>query len=271
MTEVVAGDAVLEVERAGDGPVVLVTPTALVADEPAPLAHALRSSYDVVRYRRRGYGRSRPRTPSATAPKPSIVAEAADVPALMDALGLESAHVVGASFGAAIAWETAARYPDRVASLTLFEPPPVFAPEAAGPFRAANADLRARGTAAGPSLAADEFLDALSGPGWRDEHERALPGSVRAVHRDAATFFEVDIPALLAWDVTEEDARRVRAPVLLLRGSATGLWFEAGDATLRRWFRSATAEVIEGAAHGALLTHPGAVADAVSRHVRRHA
>ena len=41
----------------------------------------------------------------------------ADVVGLMDSLGLQSAHLVGASMGGAIAQETALRYPDRVRTL----------------------------------------------------------------------------------------------------------------------------------------------------------
>lgn len=67
---------------------------------------------------RRGYGRS----PSA--PKPYTVAgEARDVLQALDAQSVESAHVVGHSYGALIALEVAAQAPERVLSLHLIEPP----------------------------------------------------------------------------------------------------------------------------------------------------
>ena len=43
---------------------------------------------------------------------------AADTVGLMDALGLDSAHLVGASLGGMIAQTMAIEYPDRVRSLT---------------------------------------------------------------------------------------------------------------------------------------------------------
>ena len=47
----------------------------------------------------------------------------ADVLALMDAAGLESAHVVGHDWGAAVGWALGAWYPDRVRTLTALSVP----------------------------------------------------------------------------------------------------------------------------------------------------
>jgi len=46
-----------------------------------------------------------------------------DVLALLDAAGLTSAHVVGHDWGGAVAWLLAARYPERVRSLTVLSTP----------------------------------------------------------------------------------------------------------------------------------------------------
>jgi pimeloyl-ACP methyl ester carboxylesterase len=47
----------------------------------------------------------------------------ADVLALMDAAGLESAHVVGHDWGGMVAWALAAWHPDRVRTLTVLSVP----------------------------------------------------------------------------------------------------------------------------------------------------
>jgi pimeloyl-ACP methyl ester carboxylesterase len=77
----------------------------------APLAAA---GYDVVRYDMRGYGRSLP----ATEPH-SLVADAL---AVLDAAGVDAAHFVGLSQGAATGVDTALAHPGRVRSLTLVAP-----------------------------------------------------------------------------------------------------------------------------------------------------
>ncbi|MFC8192370.1 alpha/beta fold hydrolase [Cellulomonas sp. NPDC057328] len=56
--------------------------------------------------------------------RPYVVPElVADVVALLDAAGVEAAHVVGHDWGGAVAWAVAAREPDRTASLTALGTP----------------------------------------------------------------------------------------------------------------------------------------------------
>jgi pimeloyl-ACP methyl ester carboxylesterase len=74
----------------------------------------LKDRYAVTTFDNRGVGRSS--TPDGPF---RIVDFAADTVALMDALDVESAHVVGSSMGGAIAQELALAHPDRVRSLVL--------------------------------------------------------------------------------------------------------------------------------------------------------
>ena len=73
----------------------------------------------------RGFGQS-----SRPADKDSytLSASVADVAAVLDALGVQTAHVVGHDWGAAVAWLTAMYLPDRVRTLTAISVPHPLAP-----------------------------------------------------------------------------------------------------------------------------------------------
>lgn len=75
----------------------------------------LTAEHDVVRLDLRGFGDSTSR-PAAT------IAHVDDVASMLDELGVERCHVVGASLGAGVAVELALAHPDRVASLILAPP-----------------------------------------------------------------------------------------------------------------------------------------------------
>jgi 3-oxoadipate enol-lactonase len=79
-----------------------------------PFLEALEGDFDVVAYDHRGVGRSSRVTDPFT-----IVELADDAAALLDALGWDSAHVVGISMGGMVAQELALRHPERLRTLTL--------------------------------------------------------------------------------------------------------------------------------------------------------
>jgi pimeloyl-ACP methyl ester carboxylesterase len=106
-------------ERAGEGePLLLVqgmSGTHLSWGEPFP--QALRAGgVQTIAYDHRGVGHS-DRVESV---EPFTIAELADdAAALLDALGVESAHVLGVSMGGMVAQELALRHPARLRTLTL--------------------------------------------------------------------------------------------------------------------------------------------------------
>jgi pimeloyl-ACP methyl ester carboxylesterase len=171
-------DARLEVADWGSGEPVVFIQTALTADELRPLAtDPALEGFRKVLYHRRGYAGSSP----VDGPG-SIAADATDCAALLDALGIDGAHVVGLSYSGAIALQLAADAPQRVRSLTLIEPPPVHTP-GSEQFRAANDRLVATREEHGPQPALDEFLTIVIGSGWQQVAERELPGSASQMRR----------------------------------------------------------------------------------------
>lgn len=252
------GDAVLEVTDIGAGEPVVFAQTALTADELLPVAHATADAgYRCIVYQRRGYAGSSP----VIGPG-SINRDAADCAALLTALRIERAHVVGVSYSGAVGLQVAADEPHRVRSLTVIEPPPVHVPSTPE-FRAANDRLIDTRQALGPWAALDEFLTMVIGPNWLADVERALPGSAAQMERDTTTFFDTDLPALFTWDFGAADARRIGCPVLHIGGSASGPWFAEVREQILQWLPDATDVVIDGADHSLCLTHSDAVAAAL--------
>jgi pimeloyl-ACP methyl ester carboxylesterase len=111
-----AGGIELHYERAGSGePLLLIqgmSGTHVAWGQ--PFRSALEAEFDCIAFDNRGVGLS------ADVTEPFTIAEmAADAAALLDALEIESAHVLGISMGGMIAQELALAHPGRLCSLTI--------------------------------------------------------------------------------------------------------------------------------------------------------
>jgi 3-oxoadipate enol-lactonase len=106
----------LHYERAGEGePLLLIQ--GMSANHKAwgqAFSSGLERNFEVIAFDNRGMGLSRPVTEAF-----SIAEMAADTAALLDALEIESAHVLGISMGGMIAQELALANPGKLRSLTL--------------------------------------------------------------------------------------------------------------------------------------------------------
>jgi pimeloyl-ACP methyl ester carboxylesterase len=208
------GRARLHLEISGDGEPVLLIHGSGIAEGLQPLTREplLSKSYRLIGYHRRGYAGSDP-VPST----PSIHNEVEDCRALLRYLGVEKAHVVGHSFGGAVALQLAMDAPEQVGSLALLEPALALG-DSAGAYKESLARATQRYREAGPEVALHEML-AARWPEYEGRLESALPGAfVRAVEH-AFTWFEADLAALLSWDFDEGRAAKVTQPTLSVMGS----------------------------------------------------
>lgn len=95
-------------------PVLLIMGFSMNAGAWAPQIEALKERYHVIAFDNRGAGRT---TQPAGAYTMTMLAD--DALAVLDAVGIDSAHIIAASMGGMIAQELAIRHPGRVRSLVL--------------------------------------------------------------------------------------------------------------------------------------------------------
>jgi 3-oxoadipate enol-lactonase len=117
MTLIRVGELELDVERSGSGPPLLLimgmSGTSLTWGD--PFLAGLREDFELIAYDHRGVGASTRLADGQV----TIREMAEDAAGLLDALGLDSAHVLGISMGGMIAQELALAHPEKIRTLTL--------------------------------------------------------------------------------------------------------------------------------------------------------
>ena len=259
----------LEYDVRGSGEPVVLIHGSHIADAFAPLLEqpVLTERYTLIRYHRRGFAGST----RADGPL-SIERQAADCLALMRHLDVPRAHVVGHSYGGAIALQLAAGAPDAVQSLGLFEPALFMVPS--GPmFMQAMAPLIGTWAAGDKTAAVDGFLQAVVGPGYRALLDPALPGAFAQAVADADTFFAVELPALQQWTFTTDDAAGIDRPVLFVRGADSPSlwpgWLEV-QRLVQDWLPQTEVFVLDNATHALQIVDPRTLAQRLAAFLARH-
>ncbi|MGB3245090.1 MAG: alpha/beta hydrolase [Sulfitobacter sp.] len=184
--------------------------------------------------------------------------------AALDAMGPEPCDVIGHSFGAAIALRMAVEHPERLRSLTLFEPVLFAIAMTDDPASLAEHDTSViemtraleRGDRAGAARAFNGMWS--EDAKWDTLPERSRAAMARAVHVVPGTraFIYEDTSGLLEPGRLEA----VMVPTLVMRGSETLPAIKAVNAGLARRLGNAREAVITGAGHMGPITHPAEVA-----------
>ena len=250
--------------QGGAGEPVLLIHGSHVADSFLPLTRetVLADRYRLIRYHRRGFAGS-----DHHAGPFSIEEHARDALALLQVLGVQRTHVIGHSYGAVTALQLACQAPSVVHSLVLLEPPKTT--EEMGSLEV-FAPLIAKYRSGDASGAVDSFMALVGGPDWRAEVQRTVPGGPEQAERDAATFFDIELPALGAWILSKEKASRISQPVLYVLGAESGPRF----ATAKQAFQSIAAHTEEvllpGMNHLLMMRNPSIVAKPIADFLARH-
>lgn len=258
----------LDYEVTGSGePVLLISP--VIADGFVPLIaeRALADHFRLIRYHKRGWVGS-----THTPPPVTIGDHAADAAALLDHLGVPSAHVVGHSSGAAVGAQLALDHPGTVRTLSLLELSLLSVPSGAAFFEQVGPAFEAY-TSGDPERALALFVSAVSGLDWdtcRALLDANVPGALAQAVKDADTFFEVELPALGEWTFTAEQAAAIQCPVLSVLGADTQpLWVEVA-AFLRSSLPHVEECVIPGAGHLLHMQRARPVARGLAKFLRHH-
>lgn len=242
-------DLAVRVHRGGDSapPVVLVHGS---MDRGGAFARVVPLLGDrvVVRYDRRGYAGS-------------IDAGTTDAAGhARDLLGVIAEHaggravVVGHSLGGVLALVAASRGPDAVLAVGAFEPPMSWEPW--WPEGTAGGNALAAAAAGDPGDAAEAFLRFMIG----DDRWADLGASQQARRRAEGPALVAELRAVRGAGAPF-DAAAVRCPVRTACGSETTPHHRRGVHDLARLLGDvAGPAVIDGARHGAHLTHPEAFA-----------
>jgi len=230
----------LAADEAGDAAAPLVALVHGTMDRGAgmlKLSRRLDGSCRVLRYDRRGYGRSAPH------PGPfDIEHQVADLVALLDG---RPAVLVGHSFGGNVALATADRHPGLVRGVVVYETPLSWEPWWPG----TTAGGAAVSAATDPAAAAEGFMRRLIG----DERWEGLPERTRATRRaegPAMVGELADIRSRPPWS-----ADRIRVHVAVGYGERARPHHRDGMTRLAGSLPDSSLVMLPGCAHAAPITH----------------
>ena len=254
MADVQARGLRFHVQRLGEGPPTVVFLHGLVMDNLSSwyftVANAAGRHAEAIVYDLRGHGRSE-RPPTGY----SVAEMVADLNDLLDALGISHpVHLVGNSFGGLLALAFGAAHPERVAGVVLVDAH--LSHSGWGAEMAAT--LRLEGSERDQRIA-DSFQHWLGRHSGRKRNR--LADNAKALVYGTTLVADLEASAPLS----DDDLRRITAPVLALYGETSDLR-DAAD-RLRSVLPRCELRVLAGCSHSVIWEATDAVRAAVLEHL----
>ena len=223
-----------------------------------------RERYRLITFDHRGTGDSdKPETPAY-----SIPGFASDVVAILDALGVERAHVYGFSMGGRIAQSLAIAYPDRVGAIVLGATTPG---NAHGVRRSPDVDAKMANRPVDPEERVRVALEWWVTPVWAAAHPEfvsfMLEGSRRwPVPQHAQRLHYAASEGHDSWDLLPT----ITAPTLVIHGDDDRVNPTANAALLAARIPGAECYIVKGAQHGYHVEHREEASRVVKDFLMRH-
>ena len=200
-------------------------------------------------------------------PKHSAVVEADDLAAFIKKLDLGKVHVVGHSYGGYAALFLAVRHPELVRTLTLAEPPVVFAGDR---VEEAKERLLKRARAAFAKGDSEDAVRTIVNSSREGAYDK-IPEPFRKRLRQNARELEALVISDNMYPRLDRDAvRKIAVPTLLLSGEKSPASHRRIDKELERLLpeKGRQRVIIRGADHGMWLQQPEACRKAVLEFLR---
>lgn len=213
----------------------------------AKVARRLADTYRVIRYDRRGYGRSNPHQ------GPFTIAD--NVTDLARLVGDRDVVLVGHSLGGNIALAAAERIGGRVRAVAIYESPLSWTSW----WPRTSAGVGALASSNDPAEVAEGFMTRMVGV----ERWRRLPAATRAARRSEGPALIGEITSLQAgrpWDPAA-----IGVPVAVGRGSEGREHHQRGTEMVAGWLPGAQLVTLVGCGHLAHVTHPDLLTDELIR------
>ncbi|MEM7270086.1 MAG: alpha/beta hydrolase [Pseudomonadota bacterium] len=188
---------------------------------------------------------------------------------LADFAGAEKAHLVGLSLGGAVSARAAHLHPERVRSLSLFEPIifhflDLWAPEEQAHDRKIMDPVFQACEEGRHHDGARMFMEGWGQPGQFDR----MPGPAQDAIARALKFIARDFPLSGQWpegQLTEDDIRAVDTPTLIAHGETTHNSAKVVNRGLHGLFPNSELHEIADAGHLSPVDQPDAVASQIAR------